>query len=272
MKIYYRVSKPYQSNALRRIEEGIQQTLPPGFVLVPNQEEADLCICPVVSIHDAQGMPENSIIFQLCYETAGGSRTNWEEIWSQSLMVVSYLKLPIDWYLRMPLGYDPALFNTQGRPQISKYDIVVTGYVDEQEGGEVISRLTKHFNRVMHIGKNLALRTLGYFHAENISDNQLAEIYRQSKFVAGMRMVEGFELPIIEGAACGAKPITLDMECYLYWFEDIAFFADPEHLDEDLGVLSNLVYNDRFIQNVQAFTWDKVMTEFWSKILKEAGR
>lgn len=267
MKLYYRATKPYMSHAFRRIEEGIKLTLPNGFVLVSKQEEADLCICPIVSINDTKNIPPNSIIWQLCYLTAGGDEQNWRYVWNDALLVLSYLDLPYDYYVRMSLGYDSTLFNTNGRSPIPKYDVVVTGYVDENNGGEIISRLCKHFGKVMHIGKNFRLRTSGYLNTENVSDTQLAEIYRSSRFVSGMRLIEGFELPIIEGAACGAKPIALDLECYRHWFEDIAIFVDPEHIDDDLVAIPHINWYGNFSEKVKQFTWDTVMKEFWNTLM-----
>jgi glycosyltransferase involved in cell wall biosynthesis len=267
MKIYYRATKPYLSRAFQRIEDGIKQTLPNGFELTSKQIEADLCICPIVSIKDAQNVPINSVIWQLCYLTAGGEESIWKSIWSDALLVLSYLDLPFEHYVRMPLGYDPMTFNTTGRNPESKYDVVVTGYVDEGQGGEVISRLCKHFGKVMHIGGNLRLRDTNYYNAEGISDSQLAQIYRSSRFVAGMRLKEGFELPIIEGAACGAKPIALDMECYRHWFEKIAVLIDPDNLDNDLSILSDVQWYGDHSELVKRFTWDKVMKKFWNTLM-----
>ena len=262
MKIHYRATKPYLSHAFRRIEEGIASTLPNGFEMVEEQDQADLVICPIVNINDTKNLPKQPhIIWQLCYLTAGTGK--WFDVWSNALMVVSYLKLPIE-YLRLPLGYNSEIFNPIGRTT-PKYDVVVTGYVDEDDNGEVISRLVDHFPKVMHVGRNFNIRKPGYYHAENVSDTQLAEIYRNSKYVAGMRMIEGFELPIIEGAACGCKPITLDLECYRHWFDGLAFFVDPEHMDTDLKLASRMNWYEPV--RTQKFTWENVMKEFWNTLM-----
>lgn len=265
MKINYRLSKSHTGHALRRFGLGIKQSMPEWCEMVENEGNADFVIIPVINITDCINLPPNAIISMHCFLTANGPMEQWYEAWSKAAMIFSYLKLPIDNYLRIPLGYDPNLFNMVNRNPHPKYDILVTGYVDEHEDGEVIKRLCNHFPNVLHIGKNFRLRCSGYHHAEGLSDTQMVAAYKNSKFVAGMRMIEGFELPIIEGAACGAKPITLDLECYRHWFEGIACFVDPDHLDEDLSLINDMNwYTDMNL--VKKFTWDNAMKPFWDEM------
>jgi glycosyltransferase involved in cell wall biosynthesis len=271
MKIQYKATRPFLSHALRRIEDGLKSTLPDGFELT--QLPGDLAIIPVVNIDDTKDLKQPYIIWQLCHKTAEGTPDEWIKIWNHAAMVVSYLNLPYPNYLRLPLGYDPLLFHNHNRPKEPKYDIVVTGYVDEDKEGEVIARLCNHFDKVIHIGQDLKIEK-GYTHAHQITDTQLAEIYRNSRYVAGMRMIEGFELPIIEGAACGCQPITLNLECYRYWFNNLALFVHPDRLDEGLAAIAEYKITNEtsnwtllFEEEIAKFTWEKVMREFWNTFM-----
>lgn len=265
MKLYVNINKPYLSKALKRIEDAIVSTSP---YQITTKREADFHITPVVNINDTRNLSlHKSIIWQLCYKSAGGTEEEWQNIWSQSLGVVSYYNLPTS-YLRLPLGYDPNIFYlespyygytaTTNRP----YDILVTGYLD---GGEVIKPLMDYFRTVVHIGPNFDLGE-GYYNYNNISDDKMRELYNRCKYVSGLRYVEGFELPILEGAACGCIPITFDLECYKHWFYDMAIFVKSHKELQDFQDIEV----DR--NKINSFTWSNVMEDFWGYVRERLGR
>ena len=114
----------------------------------------------------------------------------------------------------------------------------------------------------------------GYISYHNIPDERLRLIYSQSKYCIGMRHVEGFEMPIIEGAACGCIPITLDLECYRHWYEELpALFIDPTlDVEEQLRNIKNLdlgIVPD--MSNVQRFEQDNAWAPFWAKLREING-
>lgn len=251
------------SNALRRIEDGIRATMPDSYVWVTSEREADVIIAPVVDIKDATGVNNRTVLMQLCYLTGAADVHAWRNVWAKAGMVVSYLKLPMADYLRMPLGFDPKIFYP--RPEQPKlYRAAVTGYVDWEDGGEVIAGVYRAFKNIIHVGKNFNLGT-GYTHAEGVSDMQMAAIYAASEYVVSIRAIEGFELPIIEGAACGCTPVALDLECYRQWFSGYALFVDEDYIEEGLQEINNNS-RKRVPRDMTIFHWDKVMQPFWHRI------
>ena len=279
MKLFINITKPYLSNALRRIEGGILSTMPPTYRIASYIEDADLIIAPVVNYRDILHIPlEKTVIMQLCFKTAGtGSGGNWgshdtwwQSVWGKSYRVVSYYDLPCDDYLRMPLGYNPKLFYNRGLEK--KFKAIVTGFMDGPNGEEIES-VYKAFGNIVHVGNNFELGE-GYHHFVGVTDAEMATLYNQSEFVVALRHIEGFEFPVIEGAACGAIPIVFDMECYTHWFESISYAISPEEdivhqlrdadvFFESWDVSGKPIIVDEFYKQ---FTWDNVMKPFWEYI------
>ncbi len=256
MKIFYSATKPYLSNAFLRIEQGLRLTAPPGTIFMNNANDADFVILPVVGSNDAQRLvPGKTILWQLVYELAGGEEV-WEPVWKQCKGVVSYLDLPTD-YLEMPLGFDPKIFYPKSQPR--RYVALVTGYVDGFPAEE-ISSVYRTFKRIAHVGKDFKLGA-GYVNFHNITDEQMANLYRDSTYVAAMRHKEGFELPVIEGAACGCTPIVLDLPCYRKWYEGIANFVDPNNIQGGLSNIRQIPQN-----TISKFEWGNVMKPFWENL------
>jgi hypothetical protein len=229
--------------------------------------DADLVIIPVVTPIDLD-IAEDAVIFQLCYETAGETPDYWEYVWDKAKLVVSYYDLPIPErlrykFLRMPLGYDPKKFYQD--PNVPKvYDAIVTGFVDGGTG-EVLSDVWRAGGHIAHVGENLRLGA-GYNHFVNISDKKLCELYQQSKYVVALRYVEGFELPVIEGYACGCRPIIFDLPCYTHWFGDFSHKIDPEgDIVSQLRDVKNSTESFADI-GVSHYSWENVMRPFWRRI------
>lgn len=261
MKLWYSAKKPYLSHAFQRLEEALHLTAPEGVTFVETEAESDLNIRPIVNWVDFQEPSSKDVCWQLCYLTAGQTPEWWQERWRVCHAVISYLDLPTR-YLQMPLGYDPNVFFMGNG--MKKYRAITTGYVDGP-GAEFISDVWRAFGNVLHIGANLALGE-GYNHTERISDSQLRSAYQASEYVVSLRDVEGFELPIIEGAACGALPVALDLPCYRRWFPATTLFVRPTHVLEDLKRIAEQPAN--YSPAVGRFEWSNVMKDFWKEILK----
>lgn len=259
MKLWYSAKKPYLSQAFRRIEEGLKLTAPSYVEWVENEHESDFNIRPIINWKDFQEPAPKDVCLQLCYITAGQTPEWWMERWAVCKLVASYLYLPTD-YLAMPLGYDPQVFFSANIPK--KYRAITTGYVDGP-GNEFIKVVWEAFGNVLHLGADLKLGK-GYNHAEKISDSQLRAAYQASEYVVSLRDVEGFELPIIEGAACGALPVALDLPCYRRWFPATTLFVRPDHLLEDLQRIAQ--EPAIHVPSVKRFEWKYVMKEFWERL------
>lgn len=257
MKLFYLPKKPYLSHAFRRLWEGLDLTKPDDATWVDTQAKADLVIAPVINFDDRHLIPDNSVVWQFCYLTANPD-ADWPSLWNRVKRVVSYLYLPTN-YLALPLGYDPKLWYTDDKPK--EFDCVVTGYVDGP-GAEVISLLPQVFGRVAHVGPNLKLGP-NYTNFEQVTDEHLRHLYQTSTYVAGMRHIEGFELPLIEGAACGAIPIGLNLACYRRWFNKF-ILVNPSDIPRSLQLIKE--YNLGVTPDVTRFTWNNVMKGFWNDI------
>lgn len=264
--IHYLAHKPYLSRAFNRIEEGIKLTLPKSAKM-NGYDDADLVIIPVVDAFDVD-LAQDAILFQLCYDTTSEGLDYWEYVWDKARLVVSYYDLPIPenlkWkFVRMPLGFDPNMFYMPRQPlPFKRYEAVVTGFVDGP-GGEVISDVWRAFGNIAHVGEDFKLGP-GYNHFVNVPDDKMRELYQQSRYVIALRYVEGFELPIIEGMACGAQPVIFDMECYTHWFGDVAYKIDPEgdivQQLRDLPDPKEISLDERL-----QFSWQVVMQDFWRR-------
>lgn len=253
---------------LWRVREQIKATAPEWVEIVENEHDADVQIVLAIG---ASGIPERvaampTIILQLCYKTAhGGSVEFWDDIWSKSLMVGSYFDLKAPNFVRFPMGYDPEVFYRPENEVKKKYGAIVFGDVD---GDEEISSVVRAFGTVAHIsGTDLGFGP-GYVNYNNIPDNRLRQIYHRSKYCIGLRRTEGFEMPIVEGAACGCIPITFDLECYRHWFNDFAWFISP---DEDVTnqlkwINSADVGHVPDMKHVRKFEQNTAWKPFWDKL------
>lgn len=212
---------------LYRVRQQIQATAPEWAEIIIGEGVADAQIVLAIG---ATGMPElvektPTILLQLCYESAhGGNKAFWDELWSKCLMVGSYFDLKAPNFVRFPMGYDPDVFYRDDSVS-KKYNAIVFGEVD---GPEEIKSVIEAFDVVAHIAGTSIGGGIGYVRYDNIPDDRLRGVYQRSKYCIGLRRIEGFEMPIVEGAACGCIPVTFDLECYRSWFNDFAIFLDPE--------------------------------------------
>ena len=77
--------------------------------------------------------------------------------------------------------------------------------------------------KVFQLGSGENTDTITY--SNNADDKTLAKYYSQCEFVSGLRRIEGFELPVIEGLLCGARPICFDIPDYRHWFDKLGFYS-----------------------------------------------
>jgi len=275
MKVYCEIDG-LSTHALRRIRGQIHKTAPRSISFVNEIGDADIAIRQVFDSESASVWVKQipTVIVQLCYLTAGSETFEWESVWGQSLMVSSYYDLPVHSapFVRHPLGIDP-VFRRMGRTD-RHFDAVVTGYVDGDNAEEIKSVYNAFHGDIMHVGPNMRLGRR-YHNVNNVSDLDMAILYNNAKFTIGLRHVEGFELPIIEGAACGAVPITFDLECYRHWFDDFAIFIDPKgNIENQLRSIADTPYKEvskGFAPNLEKFKVENAWKPFWDKFAEATG-
>jgi hypothetical protein len=145
-------------------------------------------------------------------------------------------EVPFNFY-HSPLGVDPSVFYRRETGSNSQYVIAACSKHALAEGARECAFATKRVNHKMFFLGHELRRGQDIMCKQNISDDDLAHYYSECMFVSGLRRIEGFELPVIEGALCGARPIVFDQPHYREWFGDFAIFI-PE-TDRD-GVIDNL--------------------------------
>lgn len=231
------------SRAMDRVADGLTKGV--DYVWpVENIEAAE-----VVLIH-AVGYPETVdaiarckmrrqkiVLAQYCFRsTQEPSATSWLPLWRECDVVWSYYDLQTacvedgcEWpsdvtFVMTPLGVDPATFYPM--PCERRFLIATSGYVARTECvAEVNRAVDLNGGLQFHLGPHPGMPNVEAH--EDITDGALAVFYNSSQYVSGLRRIEGFELPIVEGLMCGARPIVFDRPHYRQWFGDLAVFI-PE--------------------------------------------
>lgn len=255
---------------LWRVREQLKATAPDDITFVKDERDAD---AQVIFAIGASGVAKSvksmpTILLQLCFKTTEMPKEWWEKLWEECLFVGSYFNLEAPNFVRFPMGYDPKLFYRDGSTE-RRYDAIVFGDLDGQE--EIVS-VCEAFETVAHVGADFNLG-VGYVNYRQILDSRLRQIYTQSKYCIGLRKVEGFEMPIIEGAACGCIPITFDLECYRHWFDGMAMFLDPNDDAKKQMVIINEM-NLGVVPGAGAiacFQQDIAWKPFWEKVEETLG-
>ena len=153
--------------------------------------------------------------------TANPKTEDWLDIWKNAAVIWSYYDLSalckedgnraeFNFY-HAPLGVDPEIFKEVKSERTHK---LMVGHSRDEYVRQCIAAA----------GGDV------YKQGTDISDEEMARAYSQVEYVSGLRRKEGFEMPVLEGLLCGARPICFDMECYRTWFgrltEYIAYESD----------------------------------------------
>lgn len=210
---------------------------------------------------------------------------DWVELWKRAKVVWSYYDLleymkedrvGTYWYdfnfYYAPLGVDPEVFKeiSQDKPFIigasSKHALA--------EGARECAFAAKHvYRRMFFLGHELRRGPDIECHS-NLSDDQVAMCWSKCRFISGLRRVEGFELPVIEGALCGARPIVFDRPHYRKWFDEFAIFIPEGPRDQVIdnleevftGFYGGIVETDKMLIR-ERFNWETIISNFWKEII-----
>lgn len=170
-----------------------------------------------------------------------------------------------------PWGYDPELFYYEAQPK--KYTILTTGYSVEQEAiDSVVTACHKMSCSVVHVGYVSRYHSPSptFTQFTNVSDAQLRSLYNQARFVSGLRREGGFELPILEGYACGAQPVTFNHMASRRYFKDFAILVPNVPRDELTPKLMEVLKPKTAItpqkEVLQRFQWGTIMRDVWNHL------
>jgi glycosyltransferase involved in cell wall biosynthesis len=287
MRVYMEVQPPTLSRAMHRVNTALREYAPAEIEFAPTPHVADLQVLHVIGMGSLEYLArEQYVLLQYCFLTteqpASGCREAfWLSLFRAARLVMSYYDLPSlvgspDFpFYRTPLGVDGTVFHDRRhlpRPAC----VLTTGH---EASGEAIRECREAAARVnqpmIHVGSDFDFMGDGCLVVNGVSDDRMAELYSEARYVSGLRRGEGFELPIIEGLACGARPICFNQPAYRHWFDDHAVFVPEtdsitltEAIAEVLHTTPRPVSPSEREQVLSRFSWKRICEDFWARVLR----
>jgi len=279
---------PDLSQGIHRVSRALRAFTPNWVQIVDQEDWADLRIGHVVGIQDMEEWCSRGpyALIQYCVQTGGGTAEEWRKIWMGAKTTWSYYDLA-HWlshtlppsyseslcpnFYYAPLGVDPVF--KPSFPLRKRYMIGTSGYVDETECiGECYRAATRVERSMLHLGPHLNFGP-SVTCIRGVPDKMLADFWSQCSYVAGLRRIEGFELPVIEGLMCGARPVVFDAPHYRKWFDGFAEFipeGTPQEVEDALFTLFSrpvrpITQAEREAARTQ-FHWPTLCAGFWEAI------
>lgn len=276
MKAYVRCPV-HLSQAMFRVVRNLERYAPQEIEFVSNARDAEFQVLHVIGKEAIETRCEDFAVIQYCYQTAGDGP--WQELWKRARTVWSYYDLPAENLYLAPLGIDSAFLARSN--SLRDIGVITSGYVSGQ-GAEAIEEMHIAASFVnmksVHIGPDnvqgiaapLTNARLGIY------DSELAELYGRSRWVSGLRYVEGFELPVIEGLSCGARPIVFDRPDMRRWYDRYAVFVKERSGKALIEDLINIlmfppgaaeVPEHLRLEAQKQFDWKTIIEGFWQQVL-----
>jgi hypothetical protein len=273
---------------IKRVVDAFKRHLPDEHTLVNDWTEADFVIFHVVGVQNfsptvdlptqiemVKKAGKRYAMMQYCLRTTERPEPSfWLPLWAGADVVWSYYDLAAYWcpnFYRAPLGVDASVFYPRNEHKV--FTIGTSGYVAETEGAQecydairIMGGTQVHLGPALKLGPNFAYRM-------NISDDDVARLWSQCRFVSGLRRVEGFELPAAEAMLCGVRPILFDRPHYRQWFGEDAYYVHedtPAIVTEELAAIFTQGYptlsHDAILRARKRFDWTILMREFWRRV------
>ena len=284
MRAYVKALPPTIGRGAHRVAHALRSHAPDEIEIVDDVSAADVQVLHVIGAGSLDHLARDDyVLLQYCYlTTEHPDASYWLPLFQRARLVMSYYDLygltgSTDFaFLHAPLGVDGEVFYDRGVARDAV--VLTTGYVLE---GEAIGECHDAAFRVLrgssggmiHVGPRFwthrDLETV-----EGISDDLLAQRYSRAKYVSGLRRGEGFELPVVEGLACGARPVCFDTPTYRQWFDRYAVFVPELPHDELVPVLANVfatdpepVSDEERSAALATFDWARIARSFWDRLL-----
>ena len=287
MKIHNSIP-PNKSKSSQRVIAALAHFAPKGIDIVDDLDKADMVIIHVVGRQDwlkrhIMQINKPFALIQYCIRsTMRPSTEGWLPLWKKANVVWSYLDLkalcvedgqkPIFPFYHAPLGVDSKIFKPS-KVTHKRFIIGTSGlsYMTESVR-EAMSAAQRRGEKVFHLGPTMGISNV--VSANNISDRDLADYYRQCIYVSGLRRVEGFELPAAEGLCCGARPVLFDRPHYRKWYGDWAEYISEGDRLAVIDDLEKLFQSKRrSVARVEMkaakrqFDWQTIAKGFWERCL-----
>lgn len=276
-----------------RIAQALTATAPAWARVVQDVAQADVQVLQVVSLDARRAVkaPRYTVIQHAQqFEHRHGGRAPivvpvgfnpWEALWAKSLAIWSPLDIAKQLDGRSaarlyhaPFGVDSSVFRPSGAPR--DVGLVTHGYsnfdepIEEAAAAALRAGLT-----VVHVGPfevdGMDPRiSPGMSAVNSLTDNELAALYSRARWVSGLRYKEGFELPALEGLACGARPLCFDTPANREAFGDHAFFVPELTGDALVNQLATVLSHHARPVGVQElndvtllYDWERLAKGYW---------
>ena len=286
MKVYLK-PEDWMSLGIKRVANALAAFKPDWATLVATEEEADLQIVHMVGNGQRQHWLEpkrDYAVVQYCLRTTELPNTkDWLSVWAGAKVVWSYYDLiakmredqsfdPRINVYHAPLGVNGNVFKPAALTR-KNFAIGTSGRVPETEAvREAYAACQAVGKSMLHLGPNFELGP-DVVYVDNVSDAVLASFWAQCNYVAGLRAIEGFELPVLEGLMCGARPIIYDAPHYTHWFGEFSEII-PEGTSEEVTESLRAILSGRTrpvtaaerSQVAQTFDWKKIAEGYWEAI------
>lgn len=287
MKIYVENFLPH--SAILRISSAIKKYIPFEHKIVNSREEADFVVLCVYGHRRYMKNYTNWLlaqnkkyaIIQLNLKiTSNPNPGAWMPIWEKAELVWSYFDLPEECnrdntaanfkFYHAPLGVDSEVFKETKSKRNFLIASTGNGRAWNKECKNEILLATRGFGKkVFQLGPGENTDIITY--SNGVDDETLAKYYSQCEFVSGLRRIEGFELPVIEGLLCGARPICFDKPDYRRWFDKLAeFIPEDAYIHESVRKIFTKgakPVSDQEKEYVKThFNWETILRDFWGKI------
>lgn len=286
LRVCTRAIPSHLSRGIHRVANALERYAPDWVEIVQDPDEADVQVVHVIGHGSLEGAEKRDIaVIQYCLQTTEDARPEaWLPTWTRARVVWSYYDLfeymkqrnvPYEEASAMKfyyagLGVDMDVFQPS-MPLRKTYLMGTSGYIADTEAvGECYRAVSRLERRLLHLGPAELNLGPGVTYMLGVPDEVLADVWSQCSFIAGLRRIEGFELPAVEGLACGARPVMFDAPHYRRWFGEHAEYVPevgPDELVEHLVELMSkpvrpVTPAERSLV-AQTFDWKTIVTRFW---------
>jgi glycosyltransferase involved in cell wall biosynthesis len=289
-----------------RVALALRERRPEGVTIVESIHDAQFVLIHAAGhetaadqeVQDCINRGQKYGILQYCLSSTHKPKTSdWIAAWAGAEFVWSYYDLAgmmlaegtrvpegaeVN-FIRTPLGVDLEVFNNDDPPLKRKWVCLTTGTIAASESiGEVMEAARTAARSHLHIGPEPVDLKFTYdrsVHVKDIPDETLADRYRESQYVSGLRRVEGFEMPAAEGLLCGARPILYDRPHYRAWFDKWAYFIHEGTFQMVVAQLTDLfrdgpvpLTNAELAEAARFFAWERFTEPVWKAIAPEPAK
>jgi len=112
----------------------------------------------------------------------------------------------------------------------------------------VVGRKTEYFNEIINFIKEKKLKNI-YFIGE-ISNEDLASLYKYAKVFIYPSVFEGFGIPLIEAIASGVPVITSNTGCFMETGGEAALYCNPYNYEEIADSIIKIINDQNLRENM----------------------